>query len=49
MKFFSKVAIITVVLFVIGLTSSNTHKSKVPVYEVPAIKKHSSVIYNLIY
>ena len=40
MKFLNKIAIISVVLFVIGLASSNSLQSKVPVYEVPAIKVH---------
>lgn len=53
MKFLHKLAIISVVLFVIGLASSNHHKSKsrsrVPVYEVPSIKKNNSVCIKIIF
>ena len=48
MKFLPKIAIISVVLFVITLANSSTHRAKVPVYEVPSIAKNNSVWYFLI-
>jgi hypothetical protein len=44
MKFITKLLIISVVLLVIGLVSSNHHKSRVPEYEVPSILKNNNVI-----
>ena len=43
MKFLPKLAIISVVLFIIGFASSSKHLSKEPVYEVPSIGKNNNV------
>ena len=44
MKFITKLLIISLVSFVIGLASSNKHRSRVPDYEVPTITKNNNVI-----
>ena len=42
MKFLTKIAIISVVLFVVEFASASHHLSKEPVYEVPSIGKNNN-------
>lgn len=48
MKFLQKLAIVSILIFVIGFASSNTLKSQEPVYEVPSIEKNNSVNISLL-